>query len=140
MFTMHLSSNQTVPNLGRVASILMILVPVLQWTQKNRPRVLRISFTSSLFIMKFMVDWISSRIHHGLTTFTNPWVSFPLLRNECLSVPPRMRLFLLLVLASIVSGLLIVSSTSSKNSSKPFTLLWVSSATKLIWIWTSSTA
>ena len=35
MFEMHLLSNKTVPNPGRVASVTMILVPAFQWKRKN---------------------------------------------------------------------------------------------------------
>ena len=46
MFAMKLSSNQMVPNPGRVASVLMIIVPILKWKRKNLPRVSWMSFTS----------------------------------------------------------------------------------------------
>ena len=58
MFMIHVSSKQMVLNLGRVASVLMILVTTFQWTRTNWPRVLRMYSTSYLFIMTFMVEWI----------------------------------------------------------------------------------
>ena len=94
MFAMQLSSNQTVPNLGRVASILMILVTTLQWTKMNLPHASCMSVTSYLFMITLTVDWISSSSHHGLNAFPDPWVLFPLFRNEFLSVPLRMRLLI----------------------------------------------
>ena len=102
-------SNQTVTNPWRVASILMILVPELQWTHTNCPRVLWMSFTSSLLIMKFTVDCLSSSIHHGLTVFPDPWVLCPLFRNESVPVHPRMSLSIPVISESIVSGLLITA-------------------------------
>ena len=107
MFLMHLLSNQTVPNPVRFASVLMIHVPVLQWTQTNLPYALRISFTSSLFIITFTVDWLFSSSYYGMTAFSNPWVSFPIFRTDFSSVSPRMRLSIPVIPASIVSGLLI---------------------------------
>ena len=82
MFLMHLSSNHMFPNPERFASFLMILDPVLKWTRKNRPHVLWMSFTSSLFVVTFMVDWLSRSIHNGLSALPDPWVLFPLFRND----------------------------------------------------------
>ena len=123
MFAMQLSSNQAVPNPGRFASVLLILAPALQWTWTNHPRALCMSFTSYLFIITFMVDCLFIRSHHGITAFPDTWVSFHLFRNECSSVPQRMRLLIPVISASIVSGSLIVSSTPSENISKPSTIL-----------------
>ena len=72
---MHLLSNQTVTNPGRVASFIMILVPSFQWTGMNRPRASWMSFTSSLFVIIFTVDWLSS------IDFPDTWVLFLLFRN-----------------------------------------------------------
>ena len=140
MFVMHLSSNQTVPNPVRVAYVLMILVPEFQWTRMNRRHASRVSFISSLLIMTFTVDQLSSSIHNVLTAFPDTWVLFPLYRNECLSVPMRMRLSIPVMSESIFFGSLIVSSNPSKNISKTTTLLYVSSSDKLSCIWDYSLA
>ena len=84
MFAMHLSSNHTFTNTGRVAYILMVLVPELHWTRNNLPRLLWMFFTGYLFITIFTVDWLSSSSNYGLTASPGPWVSFYLFRNECL--------------------------------------------------------
>ena len=34
-------------------------------------------FTIYLFIITFMLEWLSISIHHGLITFPDPWVSLP---------------------------------------------------------------
>ena len=118
----------------------MILFPEFQGTRMNHPCVSRMSFAISLFIMKLTVDWLSISSNHGLTSFTDHYVSFPLFRNDCQSVPPNIRLSISVISASIVSGLLIVSSNTSKNSSKPYTQLQVYSSSGLICILVSSTA
>ena len=73
-FSMHLSSNQTILNPGRVASALMILFAKFQGTGRNCPRVSHISFTIYLFIMTCTVEWIYRSSHNGLTNFSDPWV------------------------------------------------------------------
>ena len=140
MFVMHLYSNQTVPNPGRVASVLMILAPALQRTRIKIPCMLQMSFSSSLLMITFTVDFLSSISHHVLTNFPNPWVSFPLFSNECLSVPLSMRLSIPVMSESIVSGLYIVSLTPRENCSKPSTYLQVYSSDKLSCIWVSHPA
>ena len=119
MFAMDLSSNNMVTNLGKVASVLMILVPELQWTQTNCSHTLRMSFASSLFIMTFAVDWLSISIQHVLTDFTDPWVSLPLFSHECLSVPPRIQLSIPVMSASIVSSLLIFPRLLARTDQNP---------------------
>ena len=111
IFTMHLSSNQVVPNPGRVAPVMIILVPTFQWTRTNLPLRPWISSTRSLFMITFRLDWLSRSSHHGLTVYPNSWVLFPLFRYECVSVPTRMRLSVPVMSVSIISGLLIISST-----------------------------
>ena len=116
MFAMRLFSNQTFMNPGRAASILMILVPRLQRTWMKRPHALWMSFTSSLFMITFTMNCLSRSSHHGLNYFPDPWVLFLLFSNEYLSVPLRMRLFIPLMLESIVYGSLMISLTPSENS------------------------
>ena len=74
MFSVHLLSNQTITNLGRFASVLIILVLELHWTHTNRPRASKMSFDSSLFVITFTVYYLSSSIHNGLAAFPDPWV------------------------------------------------------------------
>ena len=56
MFMVHLSSYQTVPNPGRVASVIVILVPALHWTRTNPQRLSWMYFTSYFFMIIFTVD------------------------------------------------------------------------------------
>ena len=123
MFAMHLSSNQTVPNPGSVASVLMIIVPGLQCTWTILTCVLQVSFTSSLFMKTFTTDWLFIISQHGLTNLLDPWVSFHLFGNECLSVSPRMSLLIPVMLESTISGSLIGPLTTSNNRSEPSTSL-----------------
>ena len=123
MFSMHMLSNQTVPNPGRVKYILMILVTTLQWTRTNNPHTSQISFTSYVFMITFTVDWLSSSSHHGLIDFPDPWVLLTLFRNDFLLVPLMIRLSIHVMSAPFFSGLFIVFSAPSKNSSETFTYL-----------------
>ena len=106
---MHLLSNQTVPNLGWVAYVQMIPVPLLQWTQTNRSFASLMSFTSYLFMTTSTVGWISSSSHHGLTTLPDTWVFFPLLGSKYLSVSMRMRFYIPVMSVSVISDVLIGS-------------------------------
>ena len=142
VFVMHWSSNQMVPNLDRVASVLLIVVTAFQWAWKNHPHVSRMSLTNSLFMTIFTVDWLSISSHHSLTALPDPWFLFPLLRNEYSSVPPRMHRSLPVMPASIISDakyapqILARTSQSPPHSCRYLPLLgWTESGYLLLPIW-----